>query len=146
MTWPIPPHVFNLTTLEELIIIGATGKSYIPENIGKLTLLSVLDLYNSNIHGDFPIEISRLKLLNRLEIGENPYLNQPNLKALLSSLNNLVYLNIAGNNEFIKTDRLTAMNASLKSLVIGGGRKEYANRIDNLSLKIFNSFKYFKNE
>lgn len=87
----LPPEIYNLTALEELIVAGNPNLSgELSNQISNLAELQVFDLsFNGNISGQIPSEIGGLEKLREL------YLNGNNLSGSIpKELGNLKNLNV----------------------------------------------------
>ena len=80
--------------------MGGTGtrqelSGEIPAELGSLSNLTELDLYDNNLSGEIPAELGSLSNLTRLELGNNELSGE--IPAELGSLSNLVSLRLSNN-------------------------------------------------
>ncbi|XP_052183046.1 protein TOO MANY MOUTHS-like [Diospyros lotus] len=69
---PIPPFLAQLrSTLQNLVLRENGHVGSIPDELGSLTRLKVLDLHKNNLNGSIPVSLSRLAGLRSLDLSVN---------------------------------------------------------------------------
>lgn len=94
-TGTIPPEIGNLTNLEDLYLYNNSMTGDIPEEIGNLLNLDVLYLTYNQFTGDVPSSFNNLTNLRYLNIGTNRLKNMPDLTGMSS-----MYSFVVRNNYF----------------------------------------------
>ncbi len=77
MMGELPPELGNLTSLSMLDLYNNRLWGSLPPELGNLTNLSTLNLFANQFIGTLPAEFGNLTALTVLNIGENPYLTGP---------------------------------------------------------------------
>ncbi|XP_027185080.1 probable LRR receptor-like serine/threonine-protein kinase At3g47570 [Coffea eugenioides] len=96
----IPDSVSNLSTsLEELNAANCKIKGSIPDGIGNLRSLILLDLSNNKLNGSLPATIKDLQKLQYMDLSMNKLISRVPLH-LLCALHNLDTMNL-GQNQFM---------------------------------------------
>ena len=90
LTGPIPPELGNLSNLEGLVIYDNQLTGPIPPELGNLFNLEHLSLHENQLTGPIPPELGNLSNLKGLDIGENQ-LTGP-IPPELGNLSNLEFL------------------------------------------------------
>ena len=89
----LPSEIGELTKLEELYLYNNQLEGSLPAEIRKMTKLQTLDAHNNNLTG-IPAEIGQLDRLEKLDLSDNSLDTYPNE---LFNITQLQILNIAGN-------------------------------------------------
>jgi len=86
---PIPNWIGNLSKLRLLQLYQSNFNGTIPPEIGNLVKLTVLKLFNNQLTGEVPVQLMNLSLLNSLRLQGNSglFTNDPGLTAWLDALN-----------------------------------------------------------
>ncbi|XP_028791014.1 probable leucine-rich repeat receptor-like protein kinase At1g35710, partial [Neltuma alba] len=93
---PIPPEIWNLTTLNNLDLSGCSLTTPIPQEIGNLRNLSLLYLGSSSFSGFIPEEIGMLSNLVDLRLQDNSLSGR--IPSSIGNLTKLQTLFLYGNN------------------------------------------------
>ena len=96
LTGSIPPEIGNLTNLTYLGLFNNELTGSIPSEIGNLTILTYLDLGENQLTGEIPPEIGNLTNLTILSLGGNELTET--IPPEIGNLTNLEVLSIWGNN------------------------------------------------
>ncbi|MDE0393202.1 MAG: hypothetical protein OYK82_00335 [Gammaproteobacteria bacterium] len=95
LTGPIPPEIGNLTSLESLSLYNNFLTGPIPPEIGNLTSLTRLELYRNDLTGPIPPELGSLTTLEWLSLRDNA-LTGP-IPPEISNLTSLEWLSLHNN-------------------------------------------------
>ena len=95
LSGPIPPELGNLSNLEWLNLYDNQLSGPIPPELGSLSNLEELLLYNNQLSGEIPAALGSLSNLERLTLRNNQLSGE--IPPGLGSLSNLVYLFLGGN-------------------------------------------------
>jgi Leucine-rich repeat (LRR) protein len=91
----IPPDIGDLTDLTDLNIYQNRLSGGIPSELGNLSALAFLKLSGNQLTGSIPVALMSLQNLNRLELNNNQL--SGGIPAAISSLVNLTYLDLHSN-------------------------------------------------
>ena len=92
LSGPIPPQLGNLTRLQFLFLYQNHLTGPIPAALGNLTSLGSLQLYDNDLSGTIPPQLGNLTLLDGLNLSDNQLTGM--IPAELGNLNNLAHLNL----------------------------------------------------
>ncbi|XP_062005405.1 LRR receptor-like serine/threonine-protein kinase HSL2 [Rosa rugosa] len=138
----LPPEIGNLTNLQELVIFNINLTGNIPDSIGNLVSLRNLDLSQNSLSGTIPESIGRLRSATQIEL----YLNRlygelPDSIANLTSLQNLDLSQNGFTGKF--SERIAGIRfVSLRladNLLEGSVPEIVANSPDLVQLHLFNN-------
>ncbi|CAM8955348.1 unnamed protein product [Rhodiola kirilowii] len=96
LTGEIPASIGNLYKLRELYLSRNKLSGIIPSLIGNLTNLYILSLWENQLEGSLPLSLQSCISLQALSIENNRLHGDSSLK-IVSSLNQIVDLNMSGN-------------------------------------------------
>ena len=88
----LPPELGNLTSLKRLAIYNSPLVGEIPPELGDLTNLQVLDLHGNELSGEIPPELGNLANLQSLSLGDNQLSGE--IPPELGNLTNLQHLSL----------------------------------------------------
>jgi len=92
---PIPPEIGNLSNLTYLILYNDELIGSIPPELGNLSNLTYLDLSSNELTGNIPPELSNLSNLTLLDLRANEL--SGNIPPELGNLSNLTFLDLVFN-------------------------------------------------
>ena len=113
----LPPELGNLTSLERLAIYNSPLSGEIPPELGNLTNLQELDLHHNELSGKIPPELGNLASLQDLALGENQFSGE--IPPELGNLTNLQELDLHHNELSGKIPPELGNLASLQDLALG---------------------------
>jgi Leucine-rich repeat (LRR) protein len=95
LSGPIPPELGNLSGLRLLHLYNNQLTGSIPPELGNLTNLRTLHLFNNQLTGAIPVELTSLTNMTFLDLGNNQL--SGTIPSGIGNLTNLVILNLYSN-------------------------------------------------